>query len=246
MATTLKFKNILVGYAVLLFACNEPATVYRADQKILKGEWLLDSIKGKQLNELNWVYFLDSNRFYKFSDNNKSYLIDSSLIYDSSFVYNGDQKKYRILFVDTMKLILSDSNNRNLFYKRWRKNNLAENFNRFLSRVPNKLKINGYWEVTSFERPDEYYDEAGDKRKLDKGNVLYFSDNGMVRAFESSANNTELFKYSYRIFPDEIHFQEYDLVIGNRLIELTDSTLVFDSRNRLRGSLYRLKKLNSD
>jgi hypothetical protein len=228
---------------ILLQACNDSSAVYKGDPKILRGEWLLDSIRGKTLTELNWIYFLDSSKFYKFSDYSKSYLIDSSLAYDSSFVYDGNQKRYKILFVDSIKLVLEDSLHRTFFYKRWRKNDLNDNVNRFLSRIPYKVKLNGYWEVVSFERPGDYYDEATDNRKLDYGNILYFSDNGMVTAFKSQLDTSELFKYSYRIFPDEIYFYEYDMVIGNKLIELTDTTLIFDSRNRFRGSLYKLRKL---
>jgi hypothetical protein len=245
MVTNSKLSSILLGFLAVLIACQEKPAIYKADPKILKGEWILDSIKGKALDESNRIYFLDSYKFYKFSEYTKSYLIDSSLTYDSSFVYKGNQKKYAVLFVDSTQLTLHDINKRTLFYKRRRLTDLNESVNRFLSRVPYKLKINGYWTVVSFVRPDEYYDEILDKQKLTKGNLLYFSDDGIVKAFKSLADTTELFKYSYWIFPDEIQFNDYDLVIGNKLIELTDATLIFDSRNKFRGALYTLKKINT-
>ena len=244
---TFKVSISILLLTALLTGCNNLVAPYKANPKLLRGEWLLDSIDGHFNKwQQDWVYFLDSGKFYKFTDWYKTYLIDSSLYYDYSFIYKGNLKLYTILFVDSSNLILKDTSHISFFYKRWRKNDLNKKVSFFLSRVPSKLKINGYWQVVYVKRPEEYDDVMDGRDKLNKGNVLHFSDDGMITAFKSFRDTIKLYKYTYKIFDDNVDFQDFDAIMSNKLLEITDSTLILDSRRRFRGSLYKLKKVKQN
>jgi hypothetical protein len=221
----------------LVIGCSRKQEREIPSTDFLIGEWFVDYDNNDFKVKPSWIYITDNSRFWKFTDWNKRYLLDSSLRVYNGLVIKDRKSVYRLDLVDSTRFKLTDSLNNEIVYKRWRENiNIKTEISDYLLRDSLKQMINGFWTVDSVgigEFP--YYDNTGIK----KNDLINFSDEGQYIRMKGSDT---LQTYSYRVFDTSIWFVDGDAITDNNLILLSSDSLIFRDVNLSRYTYYLKKK----
>jgi hypothetical protein len=219
---------ITIIFSLLIFvSCKqkEKSGIEFSDKYLSSHEWVIDSIYGSDEFIRDWIYFTPEQKFYRFSKNNKSYVIDSALIWKHNKVFKNNSQLFTIRGIDSLNIELKTSD-KIYFAKRWNTFH-REQIERFIKNNNFKLKINGKWKLDSLEikkaRMPSYCNE------ITSGAIFDFEDNGRLKVYQKDSINY-CNKYSYRIREKEISLLEYDMILNFPIIEFDKNKLILESR----------------
>jgi hypothetical protein len=234
--TILRIKHLCCGIiGLLLAACSMKSKQgrelkpwienFQPTKDYLVGEWKLDSVVGKQLEQEHWAYFLKNGQFWQFNEYSEQYLMDSALAYQPNQIDKAGEPLYTITPLDSNFIALTDNENNQLIYERGRSDlDYEAHIRQFLQRNALKRKINGVWKVDSIRvdsTVNSNYIEA------DVNDYFNFSPNGTVYCLTGAHSADTLFSYDYRLFGDTINFEQNDMIMNHNLIRIDKRNLVF-------------------
>lgn len=215
---------LLVGLT-FIFSCENDKK--KSIDKLLIGEWMLDSISGT-FNKLDrdFAFITESGKFWKFTYWNDQYLIDSNLTINGKEVFNDKTRVYQIQMLDTLHLTMTDNSGNIFFYrnqdKTWKTDYKAE-LSQFISKYTTHKLVNGWWKLTNasfrpmklLNYPDEIYDFT-----------MYLSKNGEATIYINDIIDSTI-SYSWKADSMALSFGRGD-VIGRdeQIISLDKNELV--------------------
>ena len=188
-------------------------------------EWMIDSIYGSKEYIQDWIYFTPEQKFYRFSNNSKSYVIDSALIWNNDKIFKNNSELFKITALDSLNIELKMSDK--IYHaKRWNRFH-PEQIERFITNNEFKLKINGKWRLDSIEikqaRMPSYCNE------ITSGAIFDFQNNSRLKVYQKDSINY-CNKYSYRIREKEISLIESDMVLNFPIRKFDKDRLILKSR----------------
>ena len=188
-------------------------------------EWMIDSIYGSKEFIQDWIYFTSEQKFYRFSESNESYVIDSALIWKHDKVFENNSQLFKITALDSLNIELK-TYDKIYHAKKW---NIfhREQIERFIINNKFKLKINGKWKLDSIgikqARMPSYCNE------ITSGAIFDFESNGSLKVYQKDSTNY-CNKYSYKIREKEISLIEYDMILNFPIINFDKDNLILKSR----------------
>jgi len=195
------------------------------DDFLSSHEWMIDSIYGSNKFTQDWIYFTPKKRFYRFSKFNKSYVIDSSLVWQRNHILKGDNILYKISKIDSQYIELKTE--KEIFRaKRWNKFD-SEDIERFISNNRYKLLINGKWKLDSTEIGIGGLPSNCDE--IQAGAIMEFGENGRLQVFKKDSLNF-CDRYSYQVYQDGLSLRKSDMIMDFPIIEISNNKLILMSK----------------
>ncbi len=219
---------ITIIFSLLIFvACKqkEKIGIEFSDEYLSSHEWVIDSIYGSHEFIQDWIYFTPKKQFYRFSKYNKSYVIDSALIWKHNRVLKNDSELFKIIALDSQNIELKTFN-KTYHAERWNTFD-RENIKRFIENNEYKLLINGKWKLDSTEIGKGGLPLSCDQ--IEKGSIFDFKENGRLEVFEKDSLNY-CNKFSYSLIKKELSLRKSDMVMGFPIAELNNNKLTLISR----------------
>lgn len=187
----------------------------------LAHEWKVDSVGSNSELAGDIVFFTPDNKFWHCSYNNATYIIDSCLEVKEGGVYENGALKYTIYSLDSSKIALVSPKNEVIQAKM--NGDFSENYLKSIVALnPIKKFLNGSWELVSSEyAPTKFPSFCGN---IDKGAKLVFEPKGTMKIFQKDSTNN-CGTYNYKLWEDEIHFAEGDMVMTMKIGEIDANRL---------------------
>jgi hypothetical protein len=138
------FIIILLGLTIIQ-SCRKDKP--KPIDKLLIGEWVLDSISGTFNKwDTDIIFITDNGLFWKFTYWSDRYLVDSAFQINGEKIMRQGSIVYNIEHLDTNNLIITDNSNNKFLYKNRDRFN-QQNLQDFISRDSLHQKINGWWKL---------------------------------------------------------------------------------------------------
>lgn len=194
--------------------------------KLLIGEWFLDSISGSFKKwDRDFVYITDKGTFWKFTYLNDRYLIDSSFIIIANEVLQDKKRKYQVQLIDSFNMTIADNFGNTFFYRNqdreWN-SNYKNDLRDFIFQDSLHQQVNGWWKLTKATfRPIKlvnYPDEINDF-------TLHINKNGSATVFIDNLADSTI-EYSWKAKPNTLSF-------GRLCIEGAESPIYYLDNNKM-------------
>lgn len=202
-----RYLHILIFGFSLLFSCNQNKP--KPFQKLLVGEWILDSISGSFKKwDKDFVYITDEGSFWKFTYSSDRYLIDSCFTVSGNTVLKDNHQNYQVQLIDSFNMKLADNSGNTFFYRLQDKeidSSYKDDLRSFISQDSLHQKVNGWWKLTKATfRPIKlinYRDEINDF-------TVHLNKNGTATIFIDHLVDSTI-QYSWEAQPNKLSFGRY-------------------------------------
>lgn len=188
-------------------------------------EWIIE--KKDTLNNYKYeILFFTEDKFFRFSNNSKYYLIDSSLRWEKRYILNKNNKnKYEIRIIDSNSIEFLISSKKYIARKRNRYH--ANDINDWFQRNSLKVLINGKWKLDSLDIFKTRL--PGNCDNLKEGTIFEFQNTGELAIYPNRVNEI-CDTYNYYIDDREIILSLNDMVFRFPISKLTEKKLILVSK----------------
>jgi len=219
--------NILVFILFAFSSCieSQKEEISVSDEFLSSYEWMIDTIYGEDEFIRDWVYFTPRKKFYRFSKNRRSYVVDSALIWSNNQVLKDAEELFSITAIDSQFIELR--NGENIFRAKRRYEFDSTDIERFIKNNELKLKINGKWHLDSMEI--EKARMPSFCKEITVGAIFDFQDEGELIVYEKDSIDS-CNKYSYSVYEDKISLTEWDMIMSFPIEKLDKNELIIKSK----------------
>lgn len=197
-----------------------------------KGEWTLDSQSNIRTKPpRNFLYINNKSELYRFSYESSSYILDSCLHYKDATFRKGNSIIYSLNYLDSSKMILSDTNDSHFYYKRpsyFTVHNVEQEINDFIKCDSLKQRITGWWRLKK-----STYKPIFKLTSHDTWNAftMHLSSYGEANFYEND-NLDSITTYQWKAGANEIEFESGCLAGIPGKIEMLNSNELIMTFNR--------------
>lgn len=218
-------KILFLVITLFLISCNSSKNDFSFP---VNSEWSLDSIIGSKEWSNESICIDEKNQFWRFSFENKDYLLDSAGQISKKGIIINQELKYQIQFIDSTKFILKQNSESKIIYKRepyFEKAYLRDYLD---SRLLN-IKINGTWKLIESNIPPKLISIPSSCNQIIIGSKFHFFNGSMKIPKKDSIKACNI--YGYSISENKINFSDYDLLLEFDIESVSNKKLVLRSFN---------------
>lgn len=218
-------KILFLVITLFLISCNSSKNDFSFP---VNSEWSLDSIIGSKEWSNESICIDEKNQFWRFSFENKDYLLDSAGQISKKGIIINQELKYQIQFIDSTKFILKQNSESKIIYKREPYFEEAYLRDYLDSRLLN-IKINGTWKLIESNIPPKLISIPSSCNQIIIGSKFHFFNGSMKISKKDSIQACNI--YGYSISENKINFSDYDLLLEFDIESVSNKKLVLRSFN---------------